>query len=673
MTLAVGNALLAHGPFPLTTKLSIGLFLFLLPLCWAFGLALREKGERPLLADPKGPPVAGWAWGAVLMACLLPRFYTLFFPAWPIPDEGTYSLISMELSRKWTWEVLLTQALDPPLFNWIAALWIKVFPPDIFSLRILVLLLSLLSVGLAYLACRAFFRPLLAFLVFSFFCLGFWPLLTFKQVLFLCITLPLQLSAFWLWAKVRDPASSSPLWGAAWGGVLGLGVWGAIPWLLVPWVLLPIWFQGLPSHRGSSAWVLVPFFLLTLGFSFFVFVDDGFRHVLWLISHEATANGFGRLRSVLSNGTCLLWEGVPNAPFSPSWGGLLNPLEGSFFLLGLLGLFRSRRDPASLWLAFASFLFLLPGLLTSGYVSFHNILFIPFTALFSGLGAVAVLKEWRSPLGAKGLAGVLTLSAVLNGVHFLSSFHPSPSPPSSSQVAFQALQDLQREKGPGYLLWGLSPEGPDPRLACATYPFNAARNPRWEGKDVPWACFLVNSNYRPFLDRRWEGIQWKDLGPDVFWHQGRRLMAVLTWEPGGACPIPAWIALDREWQDLERRMLFHPQDPAAFLEALSRASEGAGKDPFLLSLRWEKCAFHSREDRPLAELYGALERAVEEGTRAPHLLTVLGILDKGLGKEGKARDRLREAATTPGQDTTAVEILKTLGGRGSDPKDPRRP
>lgn len=669
MTLGLGNALLAHGPFPLTTKLSIGLVLFLLPLCWAFGSALREK-SAPLLADPKGPRVAGWAWGAVLAACLFPRFYTLFFPPWPIPDEGAYSLISMELSRQWTWEVLLTEALDPPLFNWVAALWIKVFPAEIPSLRLLVFLFSVLSVGLAALACRTFFRPWLAFLVFSFFSLGFWPLLTFKQVLFLCVTVPLQLTAFWLWGKVRS--SSSPLLGAAWGGILGLGCWGAIPWLLVPLALLPLWLRTRPFSQGRSAWVLVPFALGTLSYAFFVLTHGGFQHVLWLISHEATANGFGRLRSVLSNGTCLLWEGVPGTPFSPVRGGLLNPLEGAFFVLGLLALLRSRRDPLSLWFSCASFLFLLPGLLTSGYVSFHNILFIPFTAVFCGLGARAVLKEWRSSWSAKGFAGVVVLSALLNGVHFLSSFRPLPAPPPFSQVAFQTLQGLQREKGPGYLLWGLSPEGPDPILASMTYPFNAARNPRWEGKEASWGCFLVNSNYRPFLDRRWKGIQWKDLGPDVFWHQGRRFLAVLAWEPG-TCPLPDWIALDREWQDLERKKLFHPQDTTDFLTSLSLTREGAKKDPILSSLYWEKRVFHSQKDRPLSELYDALERSVEEGPGTAHLLTALGILDLGMGRTERAQRRLREAMRVPGQDTQAADLLKTLEGKGPAGQDRGRP
>jgi len=71
----------------------------------------------------------------ILFLALLPRLYVLFNSAWPTPDDGLNTFVSMALSQKWTWHFFFTKTQLPPLSNWIQAFYFSWITPSIFSMR----------------------------------------------------------------------------------------------------------------------------------------------------------------------------------------------------------------------------------------------------------------------------------------------------------------------------------------------------------------------------------------------------------------------------------------------------------------------------------------------------------------------------------------------------------
>ena len=95
--------------------------------------------------------VPPWLFFALLFLIFFTRFYKLTtLPFWPIGDEGTFSSLAMDITRKWKWELLQGEGRAEPLFIWLSALFFKCFGPSLLAIRLIPALLSIMLSLTAY-------------------------------------------------------------------------------------------------------------------------------------------------------------------------------------------------------------------------------------------------------------------------------------------------------------------------------------------------------------------------------------------------------------------------------------------------------------------------------------------------------------------------------------------
>ena len=108
-------------------------------------------------------------------------------------------------------------------------------------------------------------------------------------------------------------------------------------------------------------------------------------------------------------------------------GGFLNLFYSSFFLLGLIELFRARRQPPARFIAAGILFLLIPGIL-SNTVEFNRILLVlPLLGLVSAFGIYALAVPF-APALRTGIIGTLLLFSCGSGYLSISPFRRRPPP-----------------------------------------------------------------------------------------------------------------------------------------------------------------------------------------------------------------------------------------------------
>jgi hypothetical protein len=463
------------------------------------------------------------------------------------------------------------------------------------------------------------------------------------------------------------------------GLVTGLGFWLSIQWLLAALLIVLAFYRSARdrsraqflSEAALFAFPLLSFFIPFVVFSFW---GNNGAHAHWLLAHEAAENGHGRLNSLLSNGTLLFWSGNPGNAYGPVWGGVLNPLEGALFFLGVFEWIRCRRLSLTRWIVGAASLFMVPGLLTSAYEIFRNILLFPLLLLTCALGLQVLLN--RVPLQKRPFLGAafLLFSVPLNFSHLLKSygcsiglsgFRSAPVAQPYGQ-AFDALKKIRQPPEPILLFTDLQTDVDDQSFNVATYSFNAARNPKLDPAQARYAVFLANANYKGFLSGRFPKGKWYWLGPDSFWNQGGLMLAVVPVEPGNKEVFLNWLEMDRQFHFVT---VLHQFDQGGALrdktyQQLLAMEGSSGNDPFLRSIFYEKVLFFLRDGARPSQWLFWVQKAVEKGYPASHLLVAEGLLYKSMGRSDEARAAFERAARSSVNLTNAVENLRAMGNLG---------
>lgn len=666
LVFSFGNAVLAYSSLSLVVKLWIGLFTLAIP----FGYAIYATPQKTDETDSFGylewtERIPGWVWPAFILLAIPLWLFCLIGPRWLLPDEGLFGFLSLELSREWSWHFFFSPAQAPPLFNWLFALFIKLFGVSFFSMRWFLLAFLLGILVILVWATRVFFKKSFAFLCLSFFCFGFWPMLTCKYVLGLSSVLFFQLAVLGVWGSFLRKKSFSVLTAFLLGALLGLGFWVVIPWLLVLVVILPPVFMkwGTFKPQVKNLWIfVVPLILFSGVFLVCSIGAMNGEHARWLLLNEATANGYGRLRSVLSNLTSFFWEGHPYSAYGPSWGGILNPFEGAVCFIGVLELIRNRKRSWAQWLMVSVFLFVLPGVVTSAYEINHDLLLLPLLVVICALGLGSLLKVL--PEGRRWVA-VCLFFLVSAGLNFFHLYQANPSRSgltTNCERAYETLNFYQKTQGPGLIFQDLSPDTQDQTMTLATYAFNAALNPKWNPSNARWAAVIVNANYRYFLSRRFPDSRWFDLGPDSFWNQGDLALVVLPVDVANQETLRNWMAYDLLMHRITTRLFFDTtgrQTPLVIRQLMDSESQTHG-DPFLESLFCEKVIFDLRQMVEPGRLTPWLHKAIEKGYPAPHLLTAEGLVLLSVGKGKEARKNFRQAVQCPFDTSSASRMLLSL-------------
>ncbi len=189
------NTFLSFGSSALSTKLWIGLLGLLLPLIVGLHSIMVERGrpksEALPLLDEGENSIPPWLWILFLFSMVFTRFYHLTsLPFWPIGDEGIFSSLTLGLIRHWRWDLLEAEIRTESLFTWLSALFFRVVPPSLFSLRLLPALICMATTAGAYWAARSLFSKRTAFIFTWLMGLSFWEM-TLSRFFMAIILVPL--------------------------------------------------------------------------------------------------------------------------------------------------------------------------------------------------------------------------------------------------------------------------------------------------------------------------------------------------------------------------------------------------------------------------------------------------------------------------------------------------
>lgn len=187
------------------------------------------------------------------------KYFTINQALWW--DEADW----LSIAKHWAFGVPFdVSSLRPPLFPALAALLFKVGFGE-FSLRILMLIISVLGIYLTYLVAREIFDRRLALVASFMMAFSYVSIFYTARVMIDLLMMVLWLSAVWFfWAGYVKKGPSYNLW--LMGVVIGLGASLKLPFVLVglPFLLYVFLRDGFSMFSNKALWLSVVFFFLAL-------------------------------------------------------------------------------------------------------------------------------------------------------------------------------------------------------------------------------------------------------------------------------------------------------------------------------------------------------------------------------------------------------------------------
>ncbi len=601
------NSLLSFFPLPPGTKILIILFGILVPLVLA--------GSK---SDRSSPPIGNWniafpvfSRGLILTLALFAVFLRFFrltsLAGWPTFDESMFCFFGLEFSKTWDFHLFQGISQIPPLSFWILGTVFKLFGPSLFTLWFVPALFSALTLPLVFLTTRKFLSPSLSGLMTWLWAFSFWPLYEGR----FCVQYSLFM--FWAWLVLflfsryvqakTSFSQKTKLFLLALGG--GAGFYISVSWAFPMAAVTFLLFQT-RKQWSHFFWFLLLAGFLTLPFSFTLFRGQygSYLYNLWVFKEALTpAQHLSNIGLYLSG---LFW-GIPSyfsiSSYGPHWGGMLNPILGSFFLVGLARLFQLRdKGWAGVMLGIFLFFFI-PALITKDLEFFRIFQLLPLLLLTLALGFQHLMKKLAPHRGQRALMALLLVSLCLDVFHLYGAFprgamseNAWPLKSNHRFKAHQILDQLHQKLGPGMVfdqfqgyVVNFPPRYFDPSLTLSAYSYNTAANPKFSWKDARWAAFLFDGPLLPILVENFPDARFYRLYDEPVWDQTLAL---------GFIPDPAkhekvlqqWLRVDKEWVKVAHAALNHvtdlPNEP--ILRAILDTVPSVRGDSFLETCLWLK-------------------------------------------------------------------------------------
>jgi len=646
------NSLLSYFSLSVQSKIWIVLLGVVLP----FGLALWSLLEKRLKTggtfeafsseNLNLPMKFNWfslLFWSFIFFLILTRFYHLTtLPFWPMGDEGIFSILSLGLLKKWSWSLIWAEARMEPLLLWGLTFFFKLTGPSLMALRLFTAFFSLLTAGLSYWAVRKFF-PRSFSLIFSwFFSFSFPQLMLARQCTPNDLIPPLQFLALGVFGAYLKASAEKNRWGCLFvlSIVCGLGFYSYVNWAVIYMFITIVLLIHHQEKNKNTVFLLITFFLsLPL---LLARLQPG--SLVLLKTDFSPASSFS---SIILYTRGLLWNALPSYPLGPDWGGLLDPVTGSFLILGLLWIAGEFPISWILVVLMGFFSSLLPGILSSGMELQRITPAIPWLLGVATMGFFCLANfnfKYRNALLILGLSAPLILNVYNFSIPYCDIRRSPPDHQWRSLLsahAFQILQKEAKQNGPLYVFSELNIFYDDKTLTLACYPFDALQNPELSRKHPRECALLLNVHYSPFLQKRFPFLRYEQLEKDS--SMGLYLVPTSQISPH---TLNLWVQADQVYRDLNTALKNkNPlQSWIDFLPTFKALEVQDKSDPLLMAVYWEKVAFF----KDLVEDYlGAAEaykKAVEEGYPASHLYYDQGSALSYSGKTKEAKKAFRKAA-----------------------------
>jgi hypothetical protein len=330
---------------------------------------------------------------------------------------------------------------------------------------------------------------------------------------------------------------------------------------------------------------------------------------MFLVSGHVSTSSFligTTLREYL---TAIFW-GIPEKSlscFGPCWGGFLNPILDSLFFIGLLELFKSYSKISVWWIILGGFILISPGIFSSSLELMRILSLLPLVLLIVALGMQRLLigTAPNRRLWVLSIFSILSISMDL--YHWMGPYHdqciPNPSSGDSKSAvhfrAFQILNELQKEEGPGYIFTEFAPDIFDQSLLIPTYPFNVARNPKYNNYQPQWAAILVHSNLGPYLTDRYPDCQNYWLSQELPSQDDGWILSVIPIHTSNIATFRDWNIAHQSIESLFGLMPYHTTNPSyePAIQSLESVRPLFQKDYFLESCYLEKLANLDSKER----------------------------------------------------------------------------
>jgi hypothetical protein len=679
------NALLAYAVLPVLWQWTVGVLGLVLP--WGMGwIFYRKAGNAKSLGlEDWIPAPSFWLMAVLFLGAAFLRFTQLTtLSLWPLTDEAKSAYYSLQLATHGSFQMLYDFSQLPPFYIWLLGFFFKIFGISLFSLWCFPALLSLLTVGAAYFAARAYLNKTFALVFSGLMAFSFWPLYTGR---FSHQGSLLLLWEFLVLGKAGRIASATASGGTqkyGWGlGLLaGLGFYTFTSWPTVA-LVLTLWvffFHRKVILRFLGGMILA---YLPLGWAWLHQDYGGYIHHVW--AWDPARSWLPQLLQSFWDFSAFFWKSTipPNLfAYKPFWGGYLNPLLGALFFLGVLIFFRTESKSKSLFVVLAFLIFYAPGFLTGGVEMFRILPLLPLLLAGAVWGLLALLGPLKLYLKWIVLALILAFSLGLDTFHLFGVYHGVWTHPQDNWFAskslerlraYQILEELQKQDGPGFVLSELVPDLYDQSLSIAGYAFNVEQKPELNAGQARWVALLINVHYQPYLAGTFPRGKWYRLAPDVDRPDGGLMLAVFPLPSNHPETLNRWIGADRACHDLTP-LVFNNRDYKSrkpVLEKLYSLYPLFEGDRFLESCFWEKIAENEYGDRNYEGQIGAFKQAIEKGYPMAHLYNDLGALFFRHGRLLAAGDAFKKALKCNPNYTSAATGLQALEETEKTGKAPR--
>ena len=572
-------------------------------------------------------------------AVLFVRFYKLTsLSVWPNYDDGLWGFFALNFIHHWDWSPFYQDNTYPSLYGWGLGFLFKFFGTSLFTLWFYPAFLSALVVPISFLAARQFFSRSLSWVLTLLFAFSFWPMFVGRFGNQQILTLLAECFLLYLLGKFLNatPGKNRTQATLGLGLTVGLGFYIYISWIAVAFMtsLSVLWKTG--TNTGKRDFKSLGLFVLSASLVLIPLFQDGFIARLIRQIHDigAFSEGFHfgkQLYLALSLIASFFW-GVPEGLYSyqPVWGGLLNPLLGSFFFIGILEVAKGWRLGLYQWIGAGLLFFLIPAALTHDLEPFRALPIIPLLITVSALGLARLMGEisWIKP--SYFLLCAIFIIGALDFYHLTVKYHriwnleatwKGYAKPMERYRAYQILDKIYQEKGPGLIYSDFVPGLCDQTLSVADYAFNASENSDLAFGDARWVAVLANVNYKPFLNRRFpDGVAYS-LSNGLTTTDGGEMLWVMSLSPdklGSIC----------QWQKASDSFCCFPGRYTQILrDNLNRAYPAFQGDPFLESCFFEKLADLDYKDSDFKNFQKPIEdlnQALQHGYPSAHLFQKLG-------------------------------------------------
>lgn len=262
------------------------------------------------------------------------------------------------------------------------------------------------------------------------------------------------------------------------------------------------------------------------------------------------------------------------------------------------------------------------------------------------------------------------VSLVLDANHLFAVYPDPNSLPEDkkewrSPELAQACQALQHQSLSGQPVWILSNLSLKPTCAfsVATYAFNAVENPDLHSTPSHTVAVLANSNYQPFLEKKFPEAAWQWLPSPAPDRDSGLLLGIISSSPPNSEALGRWVKAENFLLAERDRAAYRriDYDWSSSVDRLKQAYGLFQGDPFLESIYWEKLGFYDASGNRLPEAVEDLRMALLKGYPSANLFYSLGVFLNFEGKTQEARQAFEMALHCPVNRTAAGARLEEMG------------